>query len=134
LFYGICILLRTTGLSVLLLQPNIMTGNVSSYSDTRAITTPLPSTPLTQKHHQRTLFLLRHMSRLLQRHFHGNPLLLQGGHGKIAAAGDSSATRHHGPLYCSPSTNKYRNVVTRARREKLARSQHLLNWKRCSSH
>jgi ribosome-binding protein aMBF1 (putative translation factor) len=28
---------------------------------------------------------------------------------------------------------KYRNVVKRARREKLARSQHLLNWKRCSS-
>jgi hypothetical protein len=25
--------------------------------------------------------------------------------------------------------NKYRNVVTRARTEKLARSQHLLNWK-----
>jgi hypothetical protein len=31
------------------------------------------------------------------------------------------------------SANKYRNVVTRARREKLARSRHLLNWKRCSS-
>jgi hypothetical protein len=27
------------------------------------------------------------------------------------------------------SANKYRNVVTRARREKLARSRHLLNWK-----
>jgi hypothetical protein len=29
--------------------------------------------------------------------------------------------------------NKYRNVVMRARKEKLARSCHLLNWKRCSS-
>jgi hypothetical protein len=29
--------------------------------------------------------------------------------------------------------NKYRNVVTRARREKLARRPHLLNWKWCSS-
>jgi hypothetical protein len=93
---------------------------------------PPPSTPPTQKHRQRILLLLRHKSRLLQRHFHGNPLL-QGGHGNIAAAGESCATRHHGPLYCSTSTNKYRNVVTHARRVKLARSRHLLNWKQCSS-
>jgi hypothetical protein len=32
------------------------------------------------------------------------------------------------------SANKYRNLVTHARREKLTRSRHLLNWKRCSSH
>jgi hypothetical protein len=95
---------------------------------------PPPSTPPTQKHRQHILLLLRHKSRLLQRHFRGNPLLLQGGHGNIAAAGDSSATHHHGPLSCSPSMNKYRNVVTRAGREKLARSRHLLNWKWCSSH
>jgi hypothetical protein len=31
------------------------------------------------------------------------------------------------------SVNKYRNVVTRVRNEKLARSIHLLNWKRCFS-
>jgi hypothetical protein len=94
---------------------------------------PPLSTPPTQKHRQRILLLLRHKSRLLQRHFRGNPLLLQGGRGNITAAGDSCATRHHGPLSCSPSTKKYRNMVTRVRREKLARSRHLLNWKRCSS-
>jgi hypothetical protein len=71
-----------------------------------------------------------HNSHLLQRHFHDNPLLLQEGHGNITAAGDHCATRHHGPFSCSPSKNKYRNVVTRARREKLARSRHFLNWKR----
>jgi hypothetical protein len=132
LFYVICILLRTTGLSVLFPQPNITTRNISSYSGMRTITTPTSFHPPTKKHRQRIL-LLRHKSRLLQRNFHGNPLLLQGGCGNIAAEGDSCATRHHGLLSCSPSTDKYRNVVTHARREKLARSRHLLNWKRCSS-
>jgi hypothetical protein len=49
---------------------------------------PPPSNPPTQKHRQRILLLLRHKSLLLQRHFRGNPLLIQEGRGNIAVAGD----------------------------------------------
>jgi hypothetical protein len=158
-------------------QPNITTRNMSSYSGTCAITTPTSFHPTHSKASPTYTTLTQARDSSAAASFPWQTPPTSRGSGNIAAAGDSCATRHDGPLSCSPSRNKYRNVVTRARaagllwgndwgtkgrtnlrpqcirdrealnplpiylsiyltrarKENLARSRHLLNWKQCCS-